>query len=221
MYVNAAFETDEDAAWAFVSERAFGAVVAVDGGRPVASHVPLLVTGDGAHRSIEFHLARANPLHEVIAAAPQVTVVVSGPDAYISPDWYTSEDQVPTWNYIAAHIDGTARPMPPERAHAHVEAMSLAFESRLAPKKPWSTSKMAERRLAMMLSAIVPIEIEVQSIEASFKLSQNKTVSDAYEVARMLAWRGGSGERAIAEAIQKRLKSERTKDRTREKAGAQ
>jgi len=216
MYVNAAFKTDDEAAWAFVAERGFGSVVAVDAGRPVASQVPLLVVGEGASRCIEFHLARANPLHEIIAAAPQVTVIVAGPDAYISPDWYTSEDQVPTWNYIAAHIGGIAKPMERARAHAHVEKMSLAFEARLAPKKPWSTSKMTERRLAMMLAAIVPIEIEVQSIEASFKLSQNKTVSDAYEVARMLEWRGGAGERAIAQAIQKRLRSEKA----REKAGA-
>ncbi len=208
MYVNSAFKTDDDAAWAFVAERGFGAVVAVEDGQPVAAHVPLLVTGAGRERRLEFHFARANPLHRVIAAAPQVTVIVSGPDAYISPDWYVSDDQVPTWNYIAAHIRGVAKPMAPDRAHAHVEAMSLAFEARLAPKKPWSTSKMTEKRLAMMLAAIVPIEVEVQGIEASFKLSQNKTVADGYEVARMLQWRGGPGERGIAEAMRDRLARE-------------
>lgn len=208
MYVNSAFKTDAAAAWAFVAERGFGAVVAVENGQPVASQVPLLVTGEGSERRLEFHLARANPLHKVIAEAPQVTVIVSGPDAYISPDWYVSTDQVPTWNYLAAHIRGVAKPMTSERAHAHVEAMSLAFEARLAPKKPWSTSKMTEKRLAMMLAAIVPIEVEVLDIEASFKLSQNKTVADAYEVARMLQWRGGPGERGIAEAMRDRLARE-------------
>ena len=50
MYVNSAFKTDDDAAWAFVAERGFGAVVAVEDGQPVASHVPLLVTGQGSER---------------------------------------------------------------------------------------------------------------------------------------------------------------------------
>jgi transcriptional regulator len=207
MYVHSAFKADDDAAWDFVAARGFGAVVAVDGGRPVASHVPLLVSGVGTARRIEFHLARANPLHGVIEAAPQVTVIVSGPDAYISPDWYVSPDQVPTWNYVAVHLSGRAAPLPAGRAHAHVEALSLAFEDRLQPKKPWSTSKMPPQKLAAMLTAIVPMEIAVDGIEAAFKLSQNKSASDVHEVARMLTWRGGCGERGIAEAMETQLKT--------------
>ena len=207
MYVHSAFKADDDAAWDFVAARAFGTVVAVDAGRPVASHVPLLVSGHGTARRIEFHLARANPLHRVIETAPQVTVIVSGPDAYISPDWYVSPDQVPTWNYIAVHLSGRASPIAADRAHAHVEALSLAFEEKLQPKKPWSTGKMPAQKLAAMLAAIVPMEIQVESIEAAFKLSQNKTASDVHEVARMLTWRGGCGERGVAEAMTKQLKA--------------
>lgn len=201
MYVNQAFKTDDNAAWAFVRERGFGAVTAVADGTPVAAHVPLLVTGGDAGRRIEFHVARANPLHEIIAKLPRVLVIVQGADAYISPDWYVSAEQVPTWNYMAAHITGVATAMAPERAHAHVEAMSLAFEARLSPKKPWSTAKMTERRREMMLAAIVPIEIKVESIECAMKLSQNKTVTDRIEAARMLDWRGSAGERGIATAM--------------------
>lgn len=207
MYVNPAFKTDEDAAWAFVAERGFGCVVAVDDGRPVGAHVPLLVAGEAGERRLELHVARANPLAAIIARAPRVTVMVSGPDAYISPDWYVAADQVPTWNYLAAHITGDARPLPPERYAAHVEALSQAFERRLAPKKPWSIAKMTAPKLAMMLKAIVAVEIAVEGIEASFKLSQNKPATDALEVARMLEWRGGPGERGIAEAMRRRLRS--------------
>ena len=208
MYINPAFKTPDEAAWAFVEARGFGTVVAVEDGGPTAAHVPLLVTREGERRRIEFHVARPNPLHKIVLAAPRVLVAVTGPDAYISPDWYVSHDQVPTWNYIAAQIKGTARPMPPERAQAHVEAMSLAFEERLRPKQPWSTAKMTPERLAMMLRAIVPLEIEVESIECSMKLGQNKSEGDRLEAARMLDWRGGPGERAIAEAMRQALAAE-------------
>lgn len=208
MYVNSAFKTDDRTAWDYVTARGFGAVTAVDDGFPVAAQVPLLVTGGADGRRIEFHVARINPLHEIIARNPRVLVVVSGPDAYISPDWYASADQVPTWNYLAAHIKGTARPMPPERAGAHVEAMSLAFEQRLAPKKPWSTSKMAAPKLQAMLRAIVPIEIEVESIEASTKLGQNKGLADRMEAARMLAWRDGWAEAALAAEMRRAIRAE-------------
>lgn len=208
MYVNPAFKTTDDAAWDYVTERGFGSVVASDDGIPMASQVPLLVRRDGERRTIEFHVARPNPLHKVIARTPRVLIVVSGPDAYISPDWYTSADQVPTWNYLAAHITGLARPIPAERTLAHVEAMSLFFEERLRPKKPWSTSKMTKAKREMMLRAIVPIEVEVERIEASTKLGQNKSFSDRMEAARMLAWRGAWNETALAEAMREAIKDE-------------
>ena len=167
MYVNPAFRTEDQAAWDYVIARGFGAVVTHDEGRPLAAQVPLLVTERDGRRWLEFHVARPNPLHEVVARNPRVLVVVSGPDAYISPDWYASEDQVPTWNYLAAHITGTARPMASEATLDHVERMSLHFEERLRPKKPWSTSKMTPRKREAMLRAIVAMEIEVESIEAS------------------------------------------------------
>lgn len=208
MYVNQAFKTSDETAWDYVVERGFGAVVASDQGFPVATQVPLLVKRHGESRRIEFHVARVNPLHTVLAQNPRVLIVVSGPDAYISPDWYTSADQVPTWNYRAAHISGLARPMPPERALDHVEAMSLFFEERLRPKKPWSTAKMTETKRQAMLRAIVPIEVEVERIEASTKLSQNKSAGDRMEAARMLAWRGGWNETAVAAEMRAAVRAE-------------
>lgn len=208
MYVNPAFKTSDDAAWDYVVERGFGAVVAIENSLPVAAQVPLLVTRREDVRRIEFHVARANPLHTILARNPAVLIVVSGPDAYISPDWYTSADQVPTWNYRAAHITGRGRPMGPEQARGHVEAMSLFFEERLRPKKPWSTAKMTEAKLQAMLRAIVPIEVEIDRIEASTKLSQNKSVSDRMEAARMLAWRGGWNETAVAAEMRDAIRAE-------------
>ncbi len=218
MYVNSAFKTDDSPAWDFVIERGFGAVVAIDQGTPVSAHVPLLVTGEGDIRRVEFHVARANPMHQVIAASPRVLVTVWGPDAYISPDWYVSADQVPTWNYVAAHLTGTARAMAPEQALDHVERMSQAFERRLLPKKPWSTTKMTEQRRSMMLRAIVPIEIEIERVECSFKLSQNKTVTDRMEAARMLDWRGSTYERGTAAAMRDALKTPATGTQSDKKA---
>ena len=210
MYVNANFKIPEADAIAFVRERAFGVVTAIDNGVPVAVHVPLLVADEAGKLRLEAHVARANPIHGVIAASPKVLVVVSGADAYISPDWYVSADQVPTWNYRAVHLTGTARLLPREGTHAHVEALSLAHEQRLLPKKPWSTSKMTERKLQMMLAAIVPIEITVERIEAAFKLGQNREPIDAHEAARMLDWRGSPGERAVARAMRDRLKLDKS-----------
>lgn len=205
MYVHPAFKTDADTAWQYVGQRGFGSVTAVDAGKPVASHVPLMTLGGRSDGRVQFHVARVNPLHEIIARAPHVLITVWGPDAYISPDWYVSPDQVPTWNYVSVHMNGTARILDPDAALQHVEALSQRFEAWLAPKPAWSSAKMPPRKLEAMLKAIVPIEIAVDSIEASWKLGQHKSKADQYEVARMLDWRGDWNGRAMAQVMNERF----------------
>ena len=57
-------------------------------------------------------------------------LAVSGPDSYVSPDWYGTgtADQVPTWNYVAVHIRGTLRRRADETLRAHLDALSARFE---------------------------------------------------------------------------------------------
>ena len=56
-----------------------------------------------------------------------------------------------------------------------------------------------------MLKAIVPIEIAIDKIEASWKLGQHKTAADQYEVARMLEWRGDWNGQALAQVMKERF----------------
>jgi transcriptional regulator len=207
MYVPPVFKVAPDVARAFVRDRGFGLMIAVDGALPVAVHAPFLVneTPDG-HLRLEAHVARANPFHEVIARAPDVLIAVSGPDAYISPDWYVAKDQVPTWNYIAVHLRGRARPLPADRTLAHVDALSTAFEQRLAPKPAWHSAKMPEQKRSAMLAAIVAFEIDITGFDAQWKLGQHKSRADRIEVARMLAWRGAWDGSALAEFMKAKLR---------------
>jgi transcriptional regulator len=207
MYVPAVHKISPEVAMQFVRDRAFGVMIAVDGAHPVAVHVPFLVEtkNDGSLR-LEAHVARANPFHETIARAPSVLITVSGPDAYISPDWYVAKDQVPTWNYIAVHLRGTARILSADAAAGHSDRLSAAFEARLVPKPPWRAEKMSQDKRRAMLAAIVAFELEVTGFDASWKLGQHKPRADRIEVARMLAWRGAWSECAIAEHMQAALK---------------
>jgi transcriptional regulator len=175
MYVHPAFKTDPAALGGLLVARGFGTLVAFDGNRPIAVHVPFLF--DPARGQIELHVARANAIHEAIGRNPNVLVTCTGPDAYVSPDWYGSENQVPTWNYVAVHATGTAELMPTETLRAHVDRLSARFEGGL-PKKPWTTAKMDQARLAAMLNAIVGIIVKVESLEGQWKLGQHKGRAD-------------------------------------------
>ena len=199
MYVHPAFRTDPDSSLAFAAERGFGLVVAGGTGALQAAHVPFILEREpsGLGR-LRFHVARANPFHEVVAQTPDVLIVVSGPDAYVSPDWYVSADQVPTWNYVSVHLYGTAHVLPPEAARAHVDELSALFEARLPPKTPWTTAKMPPARLEAMLRAIVPVEVTLTRVEGQRKLAQHKSAEDRAGVVAGLSARGDAASLAIA-----------------------
>jgi transcriptional regulator len=179
MYTPPVFRTDDATALAFAQARGFGTLIAVDGGRPVASHLPFLLHADATGTArIELHVARANPLHDIIARAPDVLLTVMGADTYISPDWYVSADQVSTWNYVSVHLSGTARLIEQIGNLDHADRLSAHFETQLLPKQPWTSAKMTAARRDAMLRAIVGIEITVTKVEAQWKLGQHKQPAD-------------------------------------------
>lgn len=203
MYLPPAFRIDEIAVQQdFVDAHPFALIVAVLGGTLEANHVPLrLDRGRGPFGTLRGHLAKANPLARHLAEAPAVLAVFQGPQGYVSPDWYASEHQVPTWNYMAVHAAGTIRPLPPEELPALLADLSAAHEERLRPKKPWTLDKMPDAKLAAMLKGIVGFEIELTRIEGKFKLSQNKPPTDVAGAIQGLRGRGDEAAGELADAM--------------------
>ena len=107
MHPNPAYRQQPDArALEFAAERGFGALTVAGPEGVLAAHVPFLVE-DGVMAG---HLVRSNPLARLLKGGPVTALmVVTGPDGYISPDWYGEEDRVPTWNYVAVHLRGQLR----------------------------------------------------------------------------------------------------------------
>jgi len=114
-------------------------------------------------------------------------MAVNGADAYVSPDWYASPDQVPTWLYQSVHLTGTVRQLSDSELAAHLDVLSAKFESWLAPKLPWTSSKMTAGRLDAMKKAIVGLVMSVDEVEGSFKLNQHKSDIDHVAVTTALA----------------------------------
>jgi len=164
--------TQADRTLAFVRERAFGtlAVNAPEG--PLLAHVPFLMSQNGAYA--ELHLVRSNPIARALAAPQSAVIAVTGPDSYISPDWYALDHQVPTWNYVSAHLRGTLTLLPQASLHDLLDRQSASFEARLLPKAPWRIDKMPAEALERMMRQIVPVRLDIDSIDSTWKLNQNK-----------------------------------------------
>jgi transcriptional regulator len=199
MYVNAHSKVHPAAALAFAAARGFGLVIACDGGRPVASHLPFrLIEADGKVPKLEFHAARANPLAAIAEKGGTWLVAVQGHDAYVSPDWYASTDQVPTWLYEAVHLSGPVRVIPGDHTRGHVERLSGTFESWLAPKPAWTLDKVPDKRREMLLKAIVAVEMTIETIDGNFKLNQHKSDDDQVAIANALAAQSDPSAQEIA-----------------------
>jgi transcriptional regulator len=200
MHPSGAFhETDPARLAALVAETGLALIVGVAAGRPLVAHAPVLL----AEGRLRFHLFRANPLTDALIAAPRALAVVTGPDAYVSPDWYGLADQVPTWNYLSAEIEGPLRRLDDAGAAVLLDDLSAVFEARLAPKPPWTRHKMSPGRFEAMLGLIVAFEMTVERLEGVRKLSQNKPAEARGRLADALEVLGGEGASALSRLIGK------------------
>lgn len=173
MHPNPAFRAEEAARHVeFARARGFGVLAVSEGDIPLLSHVPFLLSEDGAE--VELHLVRSNPIIRALAEPRLARIAVSGPDGYISPDWYGVADQVPTWNYVAIHLTGYLEVLPQERLRDLLDRQSAFFERQLLPKPVWSADKMDPSALERMMRMIVPCRMRVTDIQGTWKLNQNK-----------------------------------------------
>ncbi len=203
MYMPSQFET-KDAATIHAAMRAnpFATLVGEDGdGLPFATHLPMLHVADGTpHGHLIGHVARANQHWRLFGSATPALAIFAGPNAYISPTWYASDDMVPTWNYQAVHVYG--RPVPVADDHAALDIvvrLSAHFEAALP--KPWTIDKMTPGKALAMMKGIVAFTMPIDRIEAKSKMGQNRTDADRLGAASALEARGGEANLAVARAM--------------------
>jgi transcriptional regulator len=163
--------TPEDRAIAFVRERSFGQITAMGPDGLLASHVPILLSDDAT--TLDLHLVRSNPIARALSEPLTVLLAITGPDGYVSPDWYGADDQVPTWNYVSVHIQGTLEKLDQDMIRDVLDRQSALFENQL-PKPAWTTQKMTPDVLDKMMRQIVPCRLTITDIQSTFKLNQNK-----------------------------------------------
>jgi len=166
----------------FAAARGFGMLSINAKNGPLAAHVPFVFSAD---RSIAaFHLMRSNPIAR--AGGGAALLAINGPDAYISPDWYGVEQQVPTWNYVAVHLRGQLNILPDPALEPHLRALSAEFEARLAPKPVWDLDKVSPENRQKMMRMLVPVELDITEVDATWKLGQNKPESARVKAAKSL-----------------------------------
>jgi transcriptional regulator len=146
---------------------------------PFATHLPVFVSATDERVVLRGHVAKANPHWRYVEQQPQCLTIFHGPHAYVSASNYITRENVPTWNYGAVHVYGTARTFAsPDELQGVLHQLIGTFEPAYAEQWAGLSESYRER----MLSHIVGIEIAVTKIEAKFKLSQNRTKEEQANV---------------------------------------
>ena len=169
---------DEDAIRAMVAAGRTAWLVTVNpDGLPVATLLPIMWHDD----VVIAHLAKANPQWRDIADDAPGLLIISGPEAYISPSWYAAKAEhgkvVPTWNYSSVHLTGTVR------VHQELEWLrdavtNLTETHETTREHPWHVTDAPEPYIEAKLNGIVGVEFTVTRIEGKAKLSQNRSQAD-------------------------------------------
>lgn len=169
---------DRSGMFAFVAERSFATFAGTVDKKLLIAHAPVLVEPE--RDRLLLHFSRGNPLGRAMPV--RVVAVVAGPDAYVSPDWYTEPDQVPTWNYVAVELEGVLEPTAPATLREIVDRLSAEHERRIPGKAPWTSAKMTPSVLAAKLAGIVGATLSIEDVRGTRKLSQNKSADDRSSV---------------------------------------
>src|SRR5690554_3494921 len=172
-------EDDQDKLLQYIRDYSFGTLVVADDEGIEAKHAPFHL-GSGANGSLghlQCHLARSNPAWQRIQGRARVLVVFQGPDAYVSPSWYPTKAEtgrvVPTWNYLAVHVQGAARIVEDSDWLArHVRDLTDRHEA--AMDAPWSVDDAPAEFTERLLDAIVGVEITIETLTGKLKASQNQ-----------------------------------------------
>lgn len=190
----------------FARERGFGTLAVTASGAPLLSHVPFLLSDDGAFA--ELHLVRSNPIARACKTGLAARIAVQGPDSYISPDWYGIDDQVPTWNYVAVHLTGRLEPLPQAALRDVIDRQTALFEERLAPKPQWTSAKMPADLLERMMRTISPFILWIDDVDGTWKLNQNKVATARQSAAENVAAYGQGQEIAMLAALMRGVDSD-------------
>jgi transcriptional regulator len=169
-------------------------------GYPQATLLPIIWSG----AVVTTHMARPNPHWTQIADNAPALLVCSGPQAYISPSWYSSKREhgkvVPTWNYTSVHLRGAATVHDdPEWLRSQVTALTGLHEH--DRHEPWHVTDAPSRFVEGQLRGIVGIEIRVERVEGKAKLSQNRSAEDQRGVIDGLGGEADQGAAGVADAM--------------------
>ena len=205
MYSFSCFKTnDQKAILELIEENPFAFLTgSFLSGLQVATQIPVLMEEKDGELYFQGHIMRNTDHHKAFLENPNVLLVFTGPDCYVSASWYQNPQNGSTWNYMSVHITGTIRILKEAEKIAFMRKLSLKFEHGNTDS-PTVYDQLPEDYTAQMMPAIDGFEIKAEKIDHVFKLSQNRELKSYQNIISRLEERGGKSA-LIAAEMKKRI----------------
>jgi transcriptional regulator len=174
-------------------------------GFPDIVSAPVIVSLDG--EKLEFHMANQNPAFENMNAGGKAVILISGPNAHISPAWYKDRFKdkprshtAPTWNYIEARIQCTIASMNIEGTQKHLARLVKHFEN---AETGWSFDEMNTDIFNKWSSHVTGFDVLVTRAEAILKLSDDQSIQDRVNIVEGLRTRNVGYDSMLADVMER------------------
>lgn len=196
-------ENDEQIVKEFIAKYPFAFLAGCDHNhKPVATQIPVFIEEREGRKILRGHIMRNTDHHKAFVHNPNVLVVFTGHHTYVSATWYSNPYTASTWNYMSVHVKGVMRFLEDEELIDALRMISLHFED-YNHEAPTTYDNLPSEYTAKLMKAIVAFEIEVQSIDTVFKLSQDRDEKSYENIIARLKEQGESGQ-VIAGEMEKR-----------------
>ena len=183
----------------FLKQNNFPALVSHDGGKLVATHLPVeTVENTDGSLTIFAHISRANPQWKSFGEQ-EVLMIFQGAHTYISPRWYNHVN-VPTWNYMMVHVYGKVRILENEEVYSLLSNLIKNHESNTG----YSLENLPEDFVRKEIKGVVGFAMEVTRIDAGYKLSQNRDDESYGNIVEELEKREDENSLSVAEEMKRR-----------------
>jgi len=169
--------------------------------KPVATHVPVLIEERGERIFFKAHIMRNQKHTKAFEHNKNVLAIFSTAHTYVSASWYSNQKTGSTWNYQSVHAHGILNFKDESFLHDLLTQLTEKFENN--PHSPSLVQKLDEDYVNSMMKAITGFEIEINSIEHVFKLSQNRDEKSYDNIVQRLKQQEGDA-KEIGELMEKR-----------------
>ncbi|OGS73799.1 MAG: protease [Flavobacteria bacterium RIFCSPLOWO2_12_FULL_31_7] len=186
----------------FIEENSFAILINQSSGKINATHIPLFIEESENNQLIlSGHISKLNPQSENFEENGNVLAIFSGAHSYISSSWYDYEE-VPTWNYLAVHLEGKIEILNEEQKLLHLENLVNKYEKN--NENPISTKSLSKETMRQAIG-IIAFNIIVENIDAVKKLSQNKSENNKKSIISHLEKIDNENAKSIANEMKNNL----------------